>query len=154
MAFRSRAVTCVRTELSPFVCNESSSEGRRANRRSGPRLQKDEPVSRSKAFAFEIGRVGRSCLLKEDPIKLGMHPGKTVPATNFTGFAHPSLAILKTSFDRHTCPRRQFGYAQSRALPENLISRVISPSLSSTVSRLFVHKDPCRRSTQARSCAR
>ena len=46
----------------PSVCNESSSQGRYANCRSGPRLQKVEPVSHPKAFAFEIGRVGRSCV--------------------------------------------------------------------------------------------
>jgi len=72
---RRRAVTCLRTELSPFVCNESPSEGRYANCRSGPRLQKVEPVSHPKAFAFEIGRFGRSCL-EQDPLKLGMHLGK------------------------------------------------------------------------------
>ena len=33
-----------------------------ANCRSGPRLQKVQPVSNPEAFAFEIGRVGRSCL--------------------------------------------------------------------------------------------
>jgi hypothetical protein len=38
----------------------ASSEGRYANCRSGPRLQKVEPVFHSKALAFEIGRVGRS----------------------------------------------------------------------------------------------
>jgi LysR family hca operon transcriptional activator len=35
-------------------------EGRYANCRSGPRLQKVEPFSHPEAFAFEIGRVGRS----------------------------------------------------------------------------------------------
>ena len=59
---RRRAVTCLCTELSPFVCNESSSEGRYANGRFGPRLQKVEPVSHPKAFAFAIGRVGGSRL--------------------------------------------------------------------------------------------
>jgi hypothetical protein len=73
-----RAVACLRTELSPFVCNESPSEGRYANCRSGPRLQKVEPVSHPKAFAFEIGRVGRSCL-EEDPLKLGM-PAMSIAA--------------------------------------------------------------------------
>ena len=56
----------------PRVCNESSSEGRCANCRSGPRLQKVEPVSNPQAFAFESGRVGRSCV-EEDPIKLVSH---------------------------------------------------------------------------------
>ena len=46
--------TCVR--------NEPPSEGRCANCRSCPRLQKVEPVSHPQAFAFEIGRVGRSCV--------------------------------------------------------------------------------------------
>ena len=41
---RSRAVTCLRTEFSPYVCNEPPSEGRCANCRSGPRLQKVEPA--------------------------------------------------------------------------------------------------------------
>jgi LysR family hca operon transcriptional activator len=54
----------------PSSANESSSEGRYAICRSGPRLQKVEPVSHPEAFAFEIGRVGRSCL-EEDPLKLG-----------------------------------------------------------------------------------
>ena len=57
---RRRAVTCLRTELSPFVCNEPPSKGRRADRRAGPRLQKVEQVSHPKAFAFEIGRVDSS----------------------------------------------------------------------------------------------
>ena len=64
---RRRAVTCLRPELSPFVCNESPSEGRHADCRSGPRLQKVERVSHPEAFAFEIGRVGRSCL-EEGPL--------------------------------------------------------------------------------------
>src|SRR3954466_8981025 len=37
---RRRAVTCLRTELSQLVCDESSSQGKCADRRSGPRLQK------------------------------------------------------------------------------------------------------------------
>ena len=57
-----RGATCLRPELSPSVCNEPSSQGRYADCRSGPRLQKVEPVSHPEAFAFEIGRVGRSCL--------------------------------------------------------------------------------------------
>jgi DNA-binding transcriptional LysR family regulator len=61
---RRRAVTCLRTELSSSVCNESSSQGRCADCRAGPRLQQVERVSHPKAFAFEIGRVGRSCLEK------------------------------------------------------------------------------------------
>jgi DNA-binding transcriptional LysR family regulator len=59
---RRGAVTCLRTELSPRVCNEPPSEGSRANCRSRPRLQKVEPVSGPQAFAFEIGRVGRPCI--------------------------------------------------------------------------------------------
>jgi len=69
---RRRAVACLRTELSHFVRNESPSEGRRTDCRAGPRVQKVELVSRPKASALEIGRVGRSCL-EEDPTKLGMH---------------------------------------------------------------------------------
>ena len=38
-------------------------------------LQRIEPVSHSEPFAFEIGRVGRSCL-EEDPLELGMHLSK------------------------------------------------------------------------------
>jgi hypothetical protein len=38
--------TCLRTELSSFVDNESSSQGRRADCRTGSRLQKIQPVSR------------------------------------------------------------------------------------------------------------
>src|SRR5258708_27552637 len=72
---RRRAVTCLRAELSPFVCNQSASQGQYANCRSGPRLQKVEPVPHLKAFAFEIRRVGRSCL-EDGPLKLGMHLGK------------------------------------------------------------------------------
>jgi len=59
---RRRAVARLRAELSPFVCNQSSSQRRYANCRAGPRLQKVEPVSHPKAFAFEIRRVGRPCL--------------------------------------------------------------------------------------------
>ena len=72
---RRRAVACLRTELSAFVCNESSSQRRHADDRAGPRLQKVERVSHPKAFAFEIGRVGGSCL-EEGPLKLGMHLSK------------------------------------------------------------------------------
>ena len=42
-------------------------ERRCADCRSSPRLQKIEPVSDPQAFAFEIGRTGRSCF-KEGPI--------------------------------------------------------------------------------------
>ena len=62
---RRGAVACLRTEFSPFVCNESPSEGRCAGRRSGPRLQKVESVSHPEAFAFEIRRVDRWCV-KQD----------------------------------------------------------------------------------------
>src|SRR5438477_7159726 len=41
-----RAVTCVRAELYSFVGNESSSQGRGADCRAGPRLQKVQRVSR------------------------------------------------------------------------------------------------------------
>src|SRR4029077_14682037 len=67
-----RAVACLRTELSAFLCSESSSQGRHADYRAGPRLQKVERVSDPQALAFEIRRVGCSCL-EEDPLKLGMH---------------------------------------------------------------------------------
>ena len=60
-----RAVTCLRTELSPFVGNQSPSQGRGANYRSGARLQKVEPISHPEALAFEIGRVDRSRLEKD-----------------------------------------------------------------------------------------
>jgi hypothetical protein len=66
---RRRAVTRLRAELSPRVCNQPPSEGRCANCRSSPRLQKVEPVSDPQALAFASGRVGRSCL-EEDPIKI------------------------------------------------------------------------------------
>src|SRR6266853_37589 len=59
---RRRAVTCLRQELSHSVCNEPSSQGRHADCRACPRLQKVERFSHPKAFAFVIGRVGRSCL--------------------------------------------------------------------------------------------
>ncbi len=45
------------TELSPSVCNEPSSQGRYADCRSGPRLQRVEPVSHPEAFALEIGQT-------------------------------------------------------------------------------------------------
>ena len=64
---RRRAVTCLRTEFSQSVRNESPSQGKYADCRSGPRLQKVEQISHPEAFAFEIGRVGRSCFEK-DPI--------------------------------------------------------------------------------------
>ena len=64
---RRRAVTCLRTELSPFVRDESPSEGIYADCRSGSRLQKVERVAHPEGFAFEIGRVGGSCL-EEDPV--------------------------------------------------------------------------------------
>jgi len=54
-------VTCLCPEFSLFVRNESPSEGNCANCRSGPWLQKVEPVSHPEAFPFEIGRVGSSC---------------------------------------------------------------------------------------------
>jgi hypothetical protein len=52
-----RGILC--PELSAFFCNESSSQGRCSDCRSGPRLQEVEPVSHPEALAFEIGRVGR-----------------------------------------------------------------------------------------------
>src|SRR6202030_1610983 len=61
--------------VSHTVCKEPSSQGRHADCRAGPRLQKVERVPHPKAFAFEIGRVGRSCL-EEDALKLGMHLSK------------------------------------------------------------------------------
>ena len=64
------AMGMLRPELSPFVCNESSPEGRYTDYRAGPGLQKVERISHPEAFAFEIGRAGRSCLHKEDPINL------------------------------------------------------------------------------------
>src|SRR6202040_2875086 len=67
---RRRAVTCLRTELSHSVCNESSAQGKDADCRSGLRVQKVEQVSYPKAFAFEIGRVGRSCFQKERRVKV------------------------------------------------------------------------------------
>ena len=67
MAGMSRSSSRPLTELSPFTCNESSSQRRSANCRPCPRLQKVEPVSRPKAIAFELGRVGRS-RLEEDPL--------------------------------------------------------------------------------------
>jgi hypothetical protein len=64
---RRRTVACLRTELSHSICNESSSQGKCADRRSGPRLQKVEQISHSKTLAFEVGRVGRSCF-EEGPV--------------------------------------------------------------------------------------
>jgi len=49
-------------ELSAFLCNEPSSQGRHADDRAGPRLQRVEWVFRPKAFPFEIRPVGRPCL--------------------------------------------------------------------------------------------
>ena len=57
-----RASTCLRTDLSPRVGNEPPSQGRRAHCRVGPRLQEVQRLSSSEAFAFEIGRISRSCL--------------------------------------------------------------------------------------------
>jgi hypothetical protein len=57
------------TELSPFVCDEPPSEGIYADCRSGSRLQKVKRVAHPEGFAFEIGRVGGSCL-EEDAVNL------------------------------------------------------------------------------------
>ena len=48
--------------LLPSSVTSRPSEGSCANCRSGPRLQKVEPISHSEAFAFETGRVDRSCV--------------------------------------------------------------------------------------------
>jgi hypothetical protein len=69
---RIRTVTCLRAELSPCLCDESPPEGRCANRRSGPWLQKVQPVANPQAFAFEVGRVGCSGV-EEDRIRLVPH---------------------------------------------------------------------------------
>src|SRR3984893_2149865 len=52
---RRSAFTRIRPELSHSVRNEPSPPRRCANCRSGPRLQKVEPVSHLEAFAFESG---------------------------------------------------------------------------------------------------
>lgn len=48
----SRTLAGLRTEFSPLVCNESSSQGRYPDDRSALWLQKVERVSHPKAFAF------------------------------------------------------------------------------------------------------
>src|SRR6202030_3176108 len=96
---RRRAVTCLCQELSYSVCTQPSSQGRHADCRAGPRLQKVERVSHSKAFAFEIGRVGRSCL-EEDALKLGMHLRKRDYGVLESG------AILKIKFLRRALNSR------------------------------------------------
>jgi LysR family hca operon transcriptional activator len=47
--------------LTPSVTSRPL-QGKYADCRSGPRLQKVEQISHPKAFAFEIGRTDRSCL--------------------------------------------------------------------------------------------
>jgi hypothetical protein len=66
----STPVACLRTELYCFTFNESSSQGKCADCRSRAWLQKVEQISYPKAFAFEIGRAGRSCF-EEVSINLG-----------------------------------------------------------------------------------
>jgi hypothetical protein len=80
----------------PSVRNESYSQGRCVDDRTGLPLQKVEPVSHPEDFAFEIGRAGRSCV-KYDSIIPEIHPSKTVLTANFAGFAHPSLVFLRCS---------------------------------------------------------
>jgi len=65
VVYKAEELPAYAQELSPSVCNEPSSQGRYADCRSGPRLQRVEPVSHPEAFALEIGRVGRSCLLRK-----------------------------------------------------------------------------------------
>src|SRR5712672_3387508 len=55
---RRGAIACVRTEFSAIVGDESSFAGRYTDDRSGPRLQKVEPVSNLEALAFETRRAG------------------------------------------------------------------------------------------------
>src|SRR5712664_2965827 len=71
---RHRAVTRLHAELSPFVCSQSAAQRRYANCRSGPRLQKVEPVPHPEAFAFEIRRVVARVSKKAS--KLGMDLSK------------------------------------------------------------------------------
>src|SRR4029077_4712270 len=68
-----RAVTCLHTELSPFVCDESPSEGLYADCPSGSRRQKVERVAHPEGFAFEIGRIASSCL-EEGAVNLLFRP--------------------------------------------------------------------------------
>jgi hypothetical protein len=59
---RCGALTGLCTELLAFLCNESSSQGRNADGRACPRLQKIKQVAHPEASALEIGRTDRSCL--------------------------------------------------------------------------------------------
>src|SRR5882757_6043648 len=52
-----RGATCLRPELSPSVCNEPSSQGRYADCRSGPRLQKVEPISTLKLLLSRLDEL-------------------------------------------------------------------------------------------------
>ncbi len=71
---RHRAVTRLRAELSPFVCNQSASERRYANCRSGPRLQKVEPVPILKLLLSRLDELVARVSKKAS--KLGMDLSK------------------------------------------------------------------------------
>ena len=61
------AVTCLRTEISCFISNKSSPQGRHTDCRPRAWLQKVEPVSDLEVITFKIGRTD-CARLEEDPI--------------------------------------------------------------------------------------
>jgi hypothetical protein len=61
------AITYLRREVSRFIANESSSQGRHADRRAGAWLQEVEQICDPEALALTIGRTNCASL-EEDPI--------------------------------------------------------------------------------------
>ena len=61
------AITYLRREASCFIANESSSQGRHADRRAGAWLQEVEQICDPEALALTIGRTNCASL-EEDPI--------------------------------------------------------------------------------------
>jgi hypothetical protein len=61
------AITYLRTEVSCFIANESSPQGRHTDSRFGAWLQKVEQISDLEVITFEVGRTN-CARLEEDPI--------------------------------------------------------------------------------------
>jgi Cys-tRNA synthase (O-phospho-L-seryl-tRNA:Cys-tRNA synthase) len=119
---------CLRTELYCFTFNESSSQGNYADCRSCLRLQKVEQIPYLKAFAFEIGRIDRSCF-EEGEIKLGIQLGKTVRA-----ICAPIARLSQRSAGPHCTSVKCRGSRNRESPSHSCGSYCSSSSLSSSAS--------------------
>src|SRR4029077_7623193 len=90
------AITYLRREVSRFIANESSSQGRHADRRAGAWLQEVEQICDPEALALTIGRTNCASL-EEDPIIRecsGHGRSEIIVIEKFRG-AYPTLATSK-----------------------------------------------------------